>query len=485
MSRFSLMVTLAVTSMAGLSACAATDAGQAARTAPVMAQADAPNVLFIAIDDLRPDLGAYGHPVAYTPHIDAFADTALVFDNAFVSQAVCGPSRAALMTGLRPDTTGITTLQQRVDEEVPGAVTMSQMFVNGGYESLGIGKIYHHSDDDMAGWTQRFEDSIYEIRRANRRSGEPNLSNRRFADIEEMPDTINVREAQGEIARLSESGEPFFMAVGIHRPHLPFNSGEEDWARYDGVDIAGPINPDGQEGAPPWAIVGYEVWNYDDTPDAAPMPVTKANELRRAYLASVTYADRLVGDLLADLEANGLADNTIVVLWSDHGWKIADHNGWAKHSTADIDIRVPMMIRVPGMAAAGDRTSRLVETVDIYPTLAELTGLPMPGNLEGLSFVPLLSDPDREWKAAAFSQYRRNIPGRGRGMGYTVRTEAYRYTAWRLNDTNELVAEELYDLSTDPNESRNVADSAQYANVIASARRFEQGGWQPVRDSVN
>ena len=472
-----------------LAACTTTPA-EVVQSQPVASEItglpDKPNVLFIAIDDLRPDLGVYGHPVAYTPNIDRLAQQSLLFDNAFVSQAVCGPSRAALMTGLRPDTTGITSLKQPVSETLPSAVTMSQMFKNAGYETIGIGKVYHHSDDDMKGWTKRPEDVIYEDRRAERRSGTPKLSHR-ARPFEEMPDTVNVRVAQTELARLGGNENPFFMVVGIHRPHLPFNYTQDDWDRYEGKTIPGPINPEGQVGAPDYALVSYEIWNYDDTEAygaSKVMPKAKADELRRAYLASVTYADRLVGDLLATLENQGLADDTIVVLWSDHGWKIADHANWAKHSTANIDIRVPMMISVPGMPATGKRSEALVETVDLYPTLAQLTGLSTPGNLEGLSFVPLLQNPSLEWKDAAFTQYGRNVPGQGRATGHTVRTDDYRYTAWVIDKSRKVVDEELYDLRSDGDETRNVAGDAAYSSVLAEARRFYRDGWKGVRDRI-
>lgn len=446
---------------------------------------DPPNVLFIAIDDLRPDIGAYGHPVAHTPNIDALAQSALLFENAFVSQAVCGPSRAALMTGLRPDTTGIDTLHEPVSETVPDAVTMSQTFRRAGYQSIGIGKIYHHSDDDMEGWSDRPTDEIYEFRQSRRRAGLPRNSHMRFANIEDMPDTMNVRDAQERLRSLGQSRDPFFMMVGIHRPHLPFNSGEDDWARYDGEVIPGPINPEGQAGAPPWALVSYEIWNYDDTPESAPMPASQPNELRRAYLAAVSYADRLVGELLGELEAQGLADNTIIVLWSDHGFKIADHGHFAKHSNANIDIRVPLLVRVPGMETAGMRSSALVETVDIYPTLAELAGLAVPHDLEGLSFVPLLSNPQRSWKEAAFAQFPRSMRSFGRGTGYTVRTHRYRYTAWVVDETRELVAQELYDLAADPEESVNVAGEEAYADAQDYLEDLRQGGWQEVRRNLD
>lgn len=460
------------------------DAPSAANERAAAFALDTPNVLFIAIDDLRPDIGAYGHPVSRTPNIDAFAQTALLFENAFTSQAVCGPSRAALMTGLRPSTTGIVTLYQPVSETLPDAVTMSQMFRNAGYQSIGIGKIYHHKDDDMAGWTDRPDDAIYEIRRAARRSGEPRLSNRTFANIEDMPDTMNVRDAKERLQRLGTTNDPFFMMVGIHRPHLPFNSTEDEWNALDRVAIPAPINPEGQRNAPPWALVSYEIWNYDDTPDGLPMPDAKRDELRRAYLASVSYADRLVGELLADLEASGRADNTIVVIWSDHGFKIGDHANYAKHSNANIDIHIPMLVRVPGMASAGMRSPAIVETVDLYPTLAELAGLAAPANLEGTSMVPLLVDPRRDWKLAAFAQYGRNAQPYGRSIGETVRTSRFRYTAWVLERNGEIVSQELYDLERDPEESVNVAGDSAYATALDQMEFIRDGGWEFVRDGL-
>ncbi|HEV7312632.1 sulfatase [Sphingopyxis sp.] len=497
MSMSGLLPLLRSTSLAtaglALAACALTGASATPAPATAMEQAPAPkakgkpNILFIMIDDLRPDLGIYGHPTAQTPNMDALGKSGIVFENAFVSQAVCGPSRAALMTGLRPDTTGIQDLQTPVDKAVPDAVTLTDMFKRAGYGTYGYGKIYHHTDDNADGWTVRKPDMEKVLQRQKRKDGEEKVAVGRVASGDDLPDTINVNLALEQLPKLAKSGEPFFMAVGIHRPHLPFVSPKKDWDRYTAAKVPPPINPEGQKGAPPWALVAYEVWNYPDTKPFQPdMPKDKADELRWGYLAAVSYADDLVGNLMAELKRSGLDDNTIVVLWGDHGWKLGDHAKWSKHSTANIDIHIPLIIRAPGETRAGSRTKALVETVDIYPTIAELAGLSAPANLEGLSMVPVLEQPARAWKQAAFAQYGRAgglTEGNGALTGYTVRTDRYRYTGW-VTAAGKLVRAELYDLQKDPAESVNRINEAGYKSAATELEAIRKGGWKPVRERV-
>lgn len=448
-----------------------------------------PNILFILVDDLRNDLGSYAHPTIHTPHMDKFAQSALVFDNAITQQPVCAPSRAALMTGLRPDTSGITTLEQPLDKTIPNVTTILDSFKSAGYDTLGYGKVYHHKDDDANGWTLRTKDAEFDFRRAERKAGNPHNAMGRFPDDVKLPDELNIEMAKNNLADYgqsgSKSGTPFFMAMGIHRPHLPFYANERDYAHYNDQDITNPVNPNGQKGAPPWAIASYEVYSYDDTPAEAPMGEAKTRAMRMAYMASISLADRLVGDILGELKKQGLEDNTIVVLWSDHGWKLGDHAGWAKHSTVNMDIRIPMMIRVPGMTQGGSRTEAMVETVDLYPTLAELAGIAIQGETDGLSLRPLLAQPEQPWKEAAFSQQPRNVAGKGRLLGRTVRTQRYRYTAWMGdNGQGDIVAQELYDLVNDPNESVNLADKPAYQSQLQHLENLRQNGWQYVRNNI-
>lgn len=464
------------------------DMRPSARTVlPAAAQSARPNVLFIMIDDLRPDLGVYGNRAAHTPHMDALARSGLVFDRAYTQQAVCAPSRAVLLTGLRPDTTGITTLDQPVSKTAPDAVTLPRMFRDAGYTTLSFGKVYHHASDDPRGWSVRADDESPALRAAEKAQRTPNLSNRSLPDRAALPDTMRVDMAVKALPGLATSGKPFMMMVGIHRPHLPFVSPPEDWARYASKTVPGPINAGGQKGAPPWAIVSWELWAYEDMTRLRPtVPPDRTVELRRAYLAAVSYADSLVGDLMRQLEALKLDRNTIVVLWGDHGFKLGDHGAWAKHSNAEIDIHVPLIVRAPGVTRAGTRSARLVETTDIYPTLAELTAIKPPSNLEGLSMRPLMADPGRPWKQAAFAQYERG--GRETGslgplVGRTVRTSRYRYTAW-IDKGGKLAAQELYDLQTDPTESVNVARDPARSPTLRTVEAIRLGGWRKVRDAV-
>lgn len=472
-----------VFSIAGLAGCTSTI--EAPLEAAPPASGERPNILFIQIDDLRPDLGIYGHPVAQTPHMDRLGEAGIVFDNAITQQAVCAPARASLMTGLRPATTGITDLKSPIDDTLPGVVTMLDMFKGAGYTTLGYGKIYHHHNDDMDGWTRRTHDHEGDYRRKINQEGLPRLAVDKVEDRSTLPDTQNVAMALDDMKELAGTGEPFLMAVGLHRPHLPFIAPESDFARYSRDDLVPPVNPQGQRDAPPWAVVAWEIWAYDDLKqyeESKQVPEEKAWELRHGYLATISFVDGLVGDLVAGLEANGLADNTIIVLWSDHGWKLGDQGGWAKHSNVDLDIRIPLMIHAPGFAGNGKRSSAMVESVDLFPTLAELTGLTAPNSVEGTSMVPLLSAPDMPWKAAAFAQYERWAPGLGRLTGETVRNQSFRYTAW-VDSQGDVREAELYDLRTDPTESTNVAGRSAYRSQLGEMEQLRRGGWQKARPS--
>lgn len=469
-----------------LGACAAADAPQA--TTQVTKQetvqpAKRPNVLFISIDDLRPDLGTYGHPISITPNMDSFAASGLLFERAYTSQAVCAPSRAALMTGLRPDTTGIQTLRQPIEETIPDAITMAHAFKNDGYETVSVGKIYHHHDDDKVAWSKPNFNIVKEVRAARRKMGDKDAF-KMEDDPKLLPDVQNLNQAVKEMRRLDEKGKPFFLAVGFHKPHLPFYAPTDSWANYELGEIPDPVSRVPQKNAPDYALVSYEVWNYENTPTKKQgMDEENADKLRHGYLAAVNYIDGLVGDLLGELEVLGLEDDTIVVLWSDHGFKLGDYGAWAKHSNAEMDIRIPMMIRVPGQTTPGTRTDALVETVDLYPTLAELAGVSTPNNLEGLSLTPLFANPDREWKQAAFAQFNRGKPDTGK-LGRTVRTERYRYTAWVNGKNGKIMDRELYDHEKDPNELVNVAGEKEYKDVVKEHEALREAGWTSVREAV-
>ena len=440
-----------------------------------------PNILLISIDDLRPDLGSYGHPIAKTPSLDSFAQSGLLFERAYTHQAISGPSRASLMTGLRPATTGIKRLQQTVSNTVPAVVTLNKIFKQNGYETISVGKIYHDINDDLDGWSTAPYDVSYGMRRAREQAGIPRPAYESRDSEELLPDAKNVNHALDELERLSQLDNPFFLAVGLHSPHLPFRAPKNDWDKYDPQQIPAPLTTKPQVDAPYWAVVAWEIWRYDNLPPKpGPMPLLEGNKLRHGYLAAVSFADGLVGEILTKVSTLGLDDNTIVVIWSDHGFKLGDHGGWAKHSTVELDIHIPMMIRVPGMTSTGARTAALVETVDIYPTLIDLAGLSEPHVLEGTSMRPLLNKPQQIWKQAVFAQYPRWVKKQPL-MGETVRTQRYRYTAWVGEQSGQIVAQELYDHAVDPIEARNVAYDTDHFPELQRHEKLRLQGWQEVK----
>ncbi|MFC1636706.1 sulfatase [Planctomycetota bacterium] len=452
------------------------------------------NVLFIAVDDLRPQLGCYGQKQIISPGIDRLAARGLLFERAYCQQAVCAPSRASILTGARPDTTRIYDLNTPVRKAMPNVVTLPEHFKNNGYETLSIGKIYHHSNDDRQGWsaepyragtfpegawkgrgylTQKAIGQMEKYNKAN-----PNMQGRgpafEVADVPDgaYPDGANTEHAIRELNRLKD--RPFFLAMGFYKPHLPFNAPKKYWDMYKPENIKLADNPFIPENAPSYAMTNWgELRNYYGIPKKNPCADELARQLIRGYYACVSYIDTLIGKLLDELDRLKLSDNTVIILWGDHGWKLGEHAGWCKHTNFELDTHVPMILSVPGMKTAGQRTMALTEYVDIYPTLCQACGLSQPAHLEGLSMMPLVDDPDRPWKKAAFSQY-----PRGKVMGYTIRTRRFRYTEWRERKTDKVMARELYDHKNDPQENVNVVDMPEYERDIRRLARMIDQGWR-------
>ena len=469
-----------------------------ALAATVVSAAEKPNVLFIAIDDLRPELGCYGEQSIRSPNIDALAASGLVFERAYCQLAVCNPSRVSIMTGLRPDSTKVWDLATRFRHTIPAAVTLPQQFMEHGYHAVSYGKIFHNPWPDNESWSEphawpkksslwsdNAKQRLAEYREKMRAEGRSESQvNRMRAQATEVVDTPDDKHIDGAIAqqalaamkRLAKQDKPFFLAAGFVRPHLPFVVPRKYWELYDADAIPVAANPFLPKAAPAFAMnTMYELRDYFDF-DSTPLPdqgsLTEAQQrrLKHGYYASVSFIDSLVGRLLSELEALNLADNTIVVLWGDHGWKLGEHNSWCKQTNYEIDARVPLIIRAPNTKARGQKTDALVELVDVYPTLCELAGLPVSEDLEGRSAVPLLSDPGQPWKQAAFSQFRRqdgNVPL----MGYAMRTDRYRYIQWQDRRTREVVATELYDHENDPLESTNIAAASENEDRLAKLSR--------------
>jgi len=479
-----------------------------------------PNILFIAVDDLRPELGCYGKDYIKSPNIDRLAKAGMVFNHAYCQQAVCSPSRSSLMTGTRPDTTKVWDLVTHFRTAMPDVVTLGQHFKQHGYFVQGMGKIYHGGYDDAPTWSVPWQTpkaikyALPENRELDQRQyeGEPDgdataKPKKKKAKAATTPDGppssgLNVRGPafegadvpdntfqDGKVAELavstlrdlSKKPEPFFLAVGFIKPHLPFVSPKKYWDLYDPAKIQLAPNKFRPKDAPDYAILpGGELRNYHGIPEGS-IPDDLARQLKHGYYAAVSYMDAQVGMVLDELDRLGLRKNTIVILWGDHGWKLGEHDAWCKHSNCENDTNTPLIISVPGMKNAGGRTDGLVEFVDIYPTLSELAGLGLPKHLEGTSFKPLLDDPNRPWKPAVFSQYPRNAGKSGGGalMGYSMRTDRYRFTVWvGRNDHTKVDAIELYDHQTDPQENTNIARLPANAALVEHLMAQWRRGWQ-------
>ena len=457
------------------------------------------NVLFIAVDDLRTNLGCYGDPLAVTPHIDALAARGTVFRRAYCQQAVCNPSRASLLTGRRPDTIRVWDLKTHFRSTMPEVVTLPEHFKRHGYHTECIGKIFHdpRAMADRQSWsvdeTLAFTNEV-----GGKYALEENLQSQvvkgevakaRATECADVPDNayIDGRVADEAVRRLSclaQAGRPpFFLAVGFRRPHLPFSAPRRYWDMQDVTALSRIPNPHPPKDVPPIALHNWaELRGYTDIPDLGPLTPEQAAHLRHGYYAATSFVDSQIGRLLARLEVEGLADRTIIVLWSDHGWHLGEHDLWGKTTNFELDTNAPLIIAVPDPGRQDHRhlpcpchgrtSDSLVELIDIYPTLVELCHLPSPAGLEGTSLVPLLENPEKEIKEAALSQF-----PRGKVMGYSLRTREWRYTEWRSRpddtgtdtgtDTGNPVARELYDHRRDEAETVNLAADSRYAGVVA------------------
>ena len=451
------------------------------------------NVLFIAVDDLRPALGCYGDSTARTPNIDRLASRGTVFRRAYCQQAVCNPSRASLLTGRRPDTIGVWDLEAHFRDALPAAVTLPQHFKNNGYVTRGIGKIYHGNgrpSTDPPSWT---DPPIYDQRTPGDRryASLQNLRGRGLKrdsfDDSDVADDYYIdglvcNEAVRALDNLQRAGEPFFLGVGFRKPHLPFCAPKKYWDLYNPAAIPAPSPAAHPEGAPEAAVRTWnELETYRDVPLEGPIPEGKIKQLRHGYYACVSYIDALIGRVLTALEQRGLSADTVVALWGDHGFHLGEQGLWTKSNNYELATRSPLIVSAPGQTA--NAADGLVELVDVYPTLLELCQLPAAEGLEGISLAPLMSNPNRAWKKAAFSQFPRDRTGRrhrgaGDVMGYALRTDRFRYVEWREGRSGPVLARELYDHRADPTEARNVADQARYRGDLAGLELQLAAGWR-------
>jgi len=486
-------------------------AGGLARGADVSPDVRRRNVLFIAVDDLRPELGCYGRAQVKSPNIDRLAARGTVFLRAYCQQAVCGPSRASLLTGLRPDTIRVWDLRTHFRKAVPDAVTLPEHFKNHGYHTQSLGKVFHGAFPreayryyggfvdvrDRRSWSvpewfgsPRYyytPDGVAAARaKFQRRSGKTGSELDGWVNYfvtalaTEAPDVPDNVPYDGQVADEAVKvlrqvrDRPFFLAVGFLRPHLPFVAPRKYWDLYDPKEIALPENRKPPEGAPPLALHNSgELRSYSDIPRREPIGDAQARRLIHGYRACVSYVDAQIGRVLDELDRLGMRDRTIVCLWGDHGWHLGEHGLWGKQTNFEDATRVPLILASPDAEAPGRTTDALVELVDLYPTLAELAGLPVPERLEGVTFARLLDDPSAPGKPAALSQY-----PRGRAMGRSMRTDRYRLTLWQgRKDPERLHGVELYDHRSDPGENVNLAGREENAALAERLREQSAESW--------
>jgi len=454
-----------------------------------------PNVLFIAVDDLRPELACYGHPVVKSPHIDRLAGKGLLFRRAYCQIALCMPSRSSVLSGHRPETLR-NQAGPLTGKAPPGTVSLPQLFRNSGYTTVSIGKVYHYNNDDPDGWVRRYTETFAESgaychgycagyqlqenreklpnyfrqrKKATASLPRPPMSERTDSPDDAHPDGIIAQKTIEELVKFHSSGEPFFLAAGFYRPHMPWTAPKKYWDLYDRAHIRLPANFSAADDGLPrydWD----EMRRYGDAPERGPMAVDKAREAIHGYYASVSFVDAQIGRVLNELHRLDLDRNTIIVLWGDNGWNLGDHGRWSKYTNFETSTRIAMMISSPGMPR-NEKTDALVELIDIYPSLCELCGLTPPAYLEGTSFVPLLRTPTRPWKTAAFScllEYKT----------VTMRTDRYRLIQHASGQN------ELYDHWKDPAEDHNLANDPACHDILKRLQAVQRAGWRSAKPTL-
>jgi arylsulfatase A-like enzyme len=446
------------------------------------------NVLFIMSDDLRTELNCYETSYIKSPNIDQLAKTGTLFKRAYVQQAVCSASRASILTGVRPNTTGVDYPYSEyfVNTFWPAHASIPEYFESKNYAVRTFGKIHHGPSDHIktphyVPKGLRFYALPENIALGGKKGRSKETPAFESADVpdEAYQDGMIANEAIKAIKELSGKDQPFFLAVGFKKPHLPFCAPKKYWDMYSESDIKLPTNNQLPNGAPSYAVYGGELNSYKKPQkvDGA-FPDSYQRQLKHGYAACVSYVDAQVGKLMAQLKQSGQLDNTIVVFISDHGWHLGEQGTWGKHTNYENATRAPLIISVPGKTN-GARVNQLVEYVDIYPTLVELAGFKPADYLEGTSFLPLLDKPKSDWKNAVFSQF----PRSGSFEGYAIRTNEFRYVEWRNWSDNVLKSAELYDHRIDSSETKNLANDPKYKSIVESLSKQLKAGWKAALPS--
>jgi uncharacterized sulfatase len=422
-----------------------------------------PNVLLIVVDDLRTELGCYGVGEVLSPNIDRLARKGVLFHNAYAQYPVCNPSRASFLSGLRPEETGILSNDVPFRRLNPDLVALPQLFRQNGYYTAGLGKIFHRSVDqpgravlfeDPQSWDY-FYDGGKDATKLGRQGEGRNLTQGRLSWCQWLAaEGDDLDQADGLAAEAAvriietNNGTPFFIGLGIHKPHDPFVAPRKYFDRYPEGETKLAVEPEDRSPMIPLAIPNHT--------DFAGFTDKERKEFKRAYQACVSFADAQIGKVFDVLDRLSLWDNTIVIIMGDHGYHLGEHDWWNKVTVFELCARAPMMIWSPGARGMGTGTKAIMEFVDLYPTLVDYAGLQAPHRLSGESLRPVLDNPSLPGKAAAYTQVTR-----GKNMGRSVRTERWRYTEWGPNGK---LGVELYDHDKDPGEYYNLSSNPEYAD---------------------
>jgi iduronate 2-sulfatase len=446
--------------------------------------AERPNILFIAVDDLRPQLGCYGSDKVISPHLDKLAAEGLLFERAYCMVPTCGASRASLMTSVRPAPGRFVTHLAIAEQEAPGVVTLNTHLKENGYHTISNGKVFHNPADNAHGWSEppwrpsgdgaqksgagaakktgkgKGDGAAKAVAASAGKAKSKDQRGRPYGvsglTDDEHNDGQVALKTMADLQRMKETGKPFFIAAGFFKPHLPFICPQQYWDLYPADSFQLPANYHPPEDAPAESIhASGELRAYSGIPKTGPLSDEVAREMIRGYHACVSFTDAQVGRILDELERLDLARNTVVILWGDHGWNLGEHTLWCKHSCYETSMRVPLLLRVPG-TKGGLRTAALTELIDVYPSLCELAGVPIPAHVEGKSFVPLLNTPEMPWKPFAIGRFTN---------GDTLRTATHRFTEYS-NRQGEVVANMLYDHVVDPDENVNVSRNSDQAELV-------------------
>ena len=429
------------------------------------------NILFISVDDFRPMINSYGESQLITPNIDKLAAEGLQFNNAFTNIAVCGASRASIMTGIRPSQKRFNDYTTRSSKDTPNAITLNQIFMENGYETISYGKIYHFPDDTAEFWTESdggahqadYQDPLAQERKRNGEIGEHGRKGPayEFPDVDDYAynDGKVTKRALSKMKELKEKSKPFFMAVGYVSPHLPFIQPKKYWDMYDHSSVPLANNAYQPENSPFIAMHSQHDnaelrGMYLDIPSQGLLSDEMSRNLVHGYYASVTYMDALIGDLIDGLDEMGLRDNTTIILWSDHGFFLGEHGFWCKHSTFYEAVKIPFIISSPGYVK-GQTTDSFTELVDVYPTLCELTGIKPPKYLHGESLVSVMEEPKLDLKMEIYTRYKQGEAVIDKDYSYTEFYEGKRY-----------LGNMLYDLKKDIQQNVDISKFSENFEIV-------------------